>query len=106
MTCPGERMGSMRWTFDAELFLWHGDAVAWTFLRVPVDVADEIRDHSGPRPGFGSVRVSATIGGTTWAMSVFPEKESGSFLLPVKKQVRTTECVEDGDIAKVTIELA
>ena len=98
----------MRWTFDAELFLWHGDAVSWMFLRLPVDVADEIRDHSDrePRPGFGSIRVSATIGGTAWATSVFPEKESGSFLLPVKKQVRTAEGVDDGDIARVTIELA
>jgi uncharacterized protein DUF1905 len=101
-------MARMRWTFEAELFLWQGDVGSWTFLRLPVGVADEIRDYSdgGPRRGFGSVRVSVTIGRTTWATSVFPEKESGSYVLPVKKQVRAAEGVSDGDMAKVTVELA
>ncbi|CAM3561323.1 DUF1905 domain-containing protein [Smaragdicoccus niigatensis] len=97
----------MAWTFESELFLWQGDASSWTFLRIPLDVADAIRDEQfGPRKGFGSVKVLATIGDSQWSTSVFPEKESGSFLLPVKKQVRTAERVAGGDPVTVRLELA
>ncbi|WP_278315106.1 DUF1905 domain-containing protein [Lolliginicoccus levis] len=97
----------MRWEFDADLFLWRGDAVSWTFLRLPLDVAEEIHDQqAGPRAGFGSVRVAVTIGSTTWHTSVFPDKPTGSFLLPIKKQVRAAEGVSEGDTVTVVLELA
>ncbi|MBD8505657.1 DUF1905 domain-containing protein [Hoyosella sp. G463] len=97
----------MRWVFDADLFLWHGDAVSWTFLRLPLDVAEEIDDRqAGPRAGFGSVRVAATIGATTWHTSVFPDKPTGSFLLPIKKQVRAAEGIAEGDTVTVALEIA
>ncbi len=40
------------------------------------------------KPGFGSIRVTARIGETAWATSVFPDKASGGWVLPVKKAVR------------------
>ena len=96
----------MRATFDAELFLWQGDATSWTFLRLPVDLADAIRDEQPqPRRGFGSVKVNATIGTSQWSTSVFPEKESGSYLLPVKKQIRAAEHVDHGDRVTVSLEI-
>jgi hypothetical protein len=92
------------WTFDAELFRWHGDG-AWFFVRVPQEVSEDLRDSlTGPPGGFGSVRVVVTIGGSGWSTSVFPEKASGCYLLPVKKAVRTAEGLDDGDL--VTVELA
>lgn len=94
----------MSWTFDAELFRWEGDA-PWFFVRLPVDIAEDLRDSlTGPPGGFGSVRVEVRIGASNWATSVFPDKASGSYVLPVKKSVRTAEDVEDGDT--VTVELA
>ena len=42
----------------------------------------------GLRRGFGSVRVSATTGVTTWKTSIFPDGKTGTYLLPVKKAVR------------------
>ena len=94
----------MSWTFDAELFRWQGDS-AWHFVRLPVEVAEELRDElTGPPAGFGSVRVAVRVGASSWATSVFPDKESGSFVLPVKKAVRSSEGLLDGDL--VTVELA
>jgi hypothetical protein len=94
-------------TFDAELWIWdarRGDS--WTFVSLPVDVAAEIRDIAGvSRRGFGSVRVHASIGGTRWATSIFPDGQRDTFVLPVKKAVRRAEGVEAGDVATVTIEL-
>ena len=78
---------------------WSGEA-AWYFLTLPLELADEIRART-ERVGFGSVRVTATIGATTWATSVFPESASGAYVLPVKAAVRRAEAIHDGDVVTV-----
>ena len=70
--------------FSAPLWQYPGEG-SWYFVSVPADISDDIADlTAGTRKGFGSVRVTATIGSTTWQTSVFPSK-SGTYLLPVKK---------------------
>jgi hypothetical protein len=56
-----------------------------------------------PRP-VGAVRVTATIGTTTWQTSVFPEK-SDAYVLPVRKPVRTAENLVLGENAQVELEI-
>jgi hypothetical protein len=88
--------------FTADVFLW-GDG-RWHFVELPLEAAEDVRDQvTGPPRGFGSVRVEAAIGTSTWTTSVFPQKESGSFVLPVKKPVRVTEHIEDGDEVEVEL---
>ena len=96
----------MEWTFSADVFAWGEDGPSWRFLRLPLDVADEVRDVAGEPAGFGSVRVHARIGQTVFATSVFPEKDSGSYLLPVKKSVRAKEGIDDGDRVTVRLDVA
>jgi Domain of unknown function (DUF1905) len=96
----------MEWTFSADVFAWGEDGPSWRFLRLPLDVADEVRDVAGEPGGFGSVRVHVRIGQTVFATSVFPEKTSGSYLLPVKKSVRDTEGIDDGDRVTVRLDVA
>jgi hypothetical protein len=73
---------------------------------VPVEVAVEVRDIAGgSRRGFGSVRVRAAIGGSTWTTSIVPDGQRDTFVLPVKKAVLRAEGVEAGDVATVTVEL-
>ena len=92
--------------FDAELWLWDARRTqSWTFVSVPVSQSEEIRDMvGGPRSGFGSVRVRATIGSTTWTTSIFPGSQAG-YVLPVKRPVRVAEGLDVGDVATVTVEL-
>jgi hypothetical protein len=99
--------GTDRWEFDAELWQWEASPgeSGWVFLTVPGEVDEEIRMLSGPPRGFGSVRVEATIGATTWRTSVFPDKTRG-FVLPVKKDVRRREGVAVGDVCRVALGLA
>lgn len=79
---------------------------SWVFLSLPLDASDEIRERTSmPRRGFGSVYVTATIGGTTWKTSIFPEKGDGHYVMPVKKQVRSAENIEVGDNTAVTVEV-
>lgn len=95
----------MELEFDAPLWLSDGgSAGSWTFATVPPDVGDVIRDvTSGARRGFGSVRVDATLGVTSWQTSLFPDRTLGTYILPVKATVRRAEGVDDGDVVHVRI---
>jgi hypothetical protein len=89
------------------LWIWKGSDAAgrWYFITVPEEQCDEIRAHAllGPR-GFGSVKVEATIGDVSWRTSVFP-LNSGGYLLPVKKEIRSRANIAAGDEVTVELEL-
>ena len=94
----------MEATFTARVWRHEGEA-AWYFLTLPARVADDIEDLPTPGRGFGSRRVEVSIGATTWRTSVFPSTEHRSFVLPVKKAVRTAEGIADDARVKVTLRL-
>lgn len=97
-------MPGVQGVFRAEIWLAESTG-AWHFVSLPNHLADEIADTvDGSRPGFGSVRVSVTIGATTWATSIFPDAKRGTYVLPVKKAVRAAEGVEAGDEVDVALE--
>ena len=93
----------MSYTFRSEVWLYPGEA-GWHFVTLPVDVAEEVRESTALlRKGFGSVRVTAHVGGQTWQTSLFPDAQSGSYLLPVKKAVRTAARISAGDEVEVRL---
>ena len=89
--------------FEATLWKYDGDA-PWHFVTVPVEVADAIEAAAEPK-AFGSVPVRARIGETTWQTSLFPDKQSDSYVLPVKRSVRDAESISDGVTVSVVLEL-
>jgi hypothetical protein len=91
--------------FDAELWVWDARrADTWTFVSLPAEVSEDIRQRAGPRRGFGSVRVRVTVGGSTWTTSIFPDSTRG-YVLPIKRAVRTAEKLAPGDVTAVTVEV-
>jgi hypothetical protein len=88
--------------FDAALWLYPGES-PWVFVTLPIEMAEEIEAVVPPSAGFGSIKVNVGIGGTEWSTSLFPDKESGSFVLPVKRAVREAESLEIGDTVYVTL---
>ncbi len=96
----------LEFTFDGEIWTGQGDG-AWHFIQLPLDLGEELNRISGGtrmRGRWGSLKVEATIGHTTWTTSIFPD-EDGSYVLPVKKDVRTAEDVGEGDLVEVILEL-
>jgi hypothetical protein len=93
--------------FDAELWIWDARrADTWTFVSLPTEASEDIRDlASGPRRGFGSLRVRVTVGDSTWKTSIFPDSARRSYVLPIKRAVRTAEALHPGDVAAITVEL-
>jgi hypothetical protein len=88
-----------------QVWIYSGDA-AWHFVTIPKDQADEInRVFKGLKRGWGSVRVIARVGATVWNTSIFPDKEAGSFMLPLKKEVRIKEDIFEGSVITLRLEI-
>ena len=91
--------------FTAALWHYPGEA-GWHFLTLPEELAAEISEETAPfRRGFGSVRITATVSGHHWSTSLFPDSRSGTYLLPVKKAIRTAAGLEAGDRVAVHLEV-
>ncbi|MEK9860644.1 MAG: DUF1905 domain-containing protein [Alphaproteobacteria bacterium] len=50
--------------------------------------------------------MTVRIGASAWKTSIFPDSGSGSFVLPIKKEIRKAEGLAAGDRARVHLELA
>lgn len=61
------------------------------------------RLEGGRKRGWGSMKVRATVGDTSWETSIFPAKEMGGWLLPVKATVRKAEGLVAGDMVRVVV---
>ncbi|OGG57819.1 hypothetical protein A2853_04135 [Candidatus Kaiserbacteria bacterium RIFCSPHIGHO2_01_FULL_55_17] len=83
-----------------------GQVGAWHFVHVDKAQSAKIKEkYAGPRRGFGAVRVSVKIGKTTWQTSIFPDKRSGTYLLPLKAAVRRAEGIFEGETITFTLEI-
>ncbi|ATE63023.1 DUF1905 domain-containing protein [Rhizorhabdus dicambivorans] len=94
----------------SRIWLWRPANAArssgWHFLTIDGQAAAEIRFAAlGRTGGFGSIKVEARIGGTRWATSIFPQREGGGFILPIKAQVRKAEGIGEGDEVRVVLTL-
>ncbi|OAP36841.1 hypothetical protein AU381_20460 [Sinorhizobium glycinis] len=91
--------------FDAELWLYPGKG-GWHFVTLPRDIARQIRFLAEPKArGWRSEAVTVKSGGTEWTTSIFPDRASDSFLLPVKANVRRAERLTAGQTVRVKLTL-
>ena len=84
-----------KYTIQSPLWKWNGPS-AWYFITINGMNAEIIKARKEPTPGFGQIKVSATIGKTTWQTSIFPNKE-GEYLIPIKAAIRKKENLSVAD---------
>jgi hypothetical protein len=91
--------------FKAKVWLYNGKA-AWHFITLPREQSDQIRFVTAQsKSAWGSVRVCTKIGATSWKTSLFPDTKAGTYLLPVKADVRKKEKIKAGDTVAVKLEI-
>ena len=95
-----------RYKVRSEVVLWPGSQGAWHFAYVDKKHSEEIRKrYTGPRRGFGAVRVRVQIGKTIWETSIFPDSRSGVYILPLKAKVRYADGIAAGDTITFTLNI-
>lgn len=94
-----------KYKIKSEVWLYPGMA-GWHFVSVPKKESAEIKKNfSSVKRGWGSLPVSVTIGKTEWNTSIFPDKKTETYLLPVKASVRKKEGIFAGDNTVLIIKI-
>ncbi|MEU6206537.1 DUF1905 domain-containing protein [Micromonospora musae] len=94
----------MELEFSGEIWFWRGPA-PWHFVTVPVPECRELATTaSAVSYGWGMIPVTARIGTTSWATSLFPK--DGRYLVPVRTSVRKAEGLEVGETVTVRLTVA
>ena len=91
--------------FTSKLWEYSGKG-SWHFVSVPKEISADIKTFTRHNArGFRTVRVKVKIGNQEWLTSLFPDKKSDCYFLPVKASVRKAESIMDGSTvhAKITI---
>ncbi len=95
----------IKFNMKSKIWLYPGSS-AWHFVTLPKKDAQEIKKlYLGLERGWGSLPVEVTIGETQWKTSIFPDKKAGSYLLPLKSQIRKKENLKNGMTIKFSIEV-
>jgi hypothetical protein len=98
-------METCTYKMKAKVWLYSGMA-AWHFITLPQKESAKIKEiFGGVKKGWGSIPVQVTIGNTTWKTSIFPDKKTGAYLLPLKADVRKKEKIFEGDTINFIIEI-
>ena len=91
-------------TFSTKLWIMEAPT-PWYLITVPEHESSYIKRMFGHlHRGWGSIPVKVQIGETTWNTSIFWEKK-GTYVMPVKKEVRIKEDIKNGDSVKVGLTL-
>ncbi len=90
--------------FKSKVWLYPGMS-GWHFVGVPKIESDVIKKGFVKKAGFGSVPVIVTVGKTIWETSIFPDKRTGTYLLPLKLAVRKREAIVVGEEVSLSIEI-
>jgi hypothetical protein len=84
----------------------HQGPNGWYFLTVPKAMSSKIRkSHLSSEEGWGRLRAFCKIGNTKWQTSIWFDTKRGSYLLPLKSEIRAKEKIEIGRTTTCSLEL-
>lgn len=85
--------------------LWqHSAPGGWHFVSLPSDLSQEIRFQvTHLEEGWGRLKVTATVDGQTWNTSIWYDKKLGTYLLPIKSNIRKALSIKLNDGLSVMI---
>lgn len=102
-----------KFKFKSKVIVWRegynegNDKGAWRFVRVPEDISAKIKEMQKGRlrRGWGVVYTKAKIKKSEWVTSIFPDRHSDTYILPLKKQIRYEENLYDGTEVNISIQI-
>jgi len=107
------KKAKINFKFKSKVIVWKAgnrdgdDKGAWRFARVPEDISAKIKEiQKGKlRRGWGAVYAKAKVKKSQWVTSIFPDRHSATYILPLKKEIRYEENLYDGSEFNFSIEI-
>jgi hypothetical protein len=85
--------------FSGEVWYWRGPA-PWHFVTIPHEYVEDVAEAARRLSyGWGCLPASARVGDTEFTTALIPK--DGSYLVPLKADVRRRENLEVGDTVTV-----
>ena len=76
----------------------------WHFVTLSKNISAKInKEFNSYKRGWGSLKVSVEVGKSNWKTSIFPDKKSGCYLLPLKSEIRKKENIIKDKLLKFKI---
>jgi len=90
----------------SEVWIYPSSFAAWHFASIPKKETKIINQiFGGLKRGWGSLPVEVSLGKIKWKTSIFPDKRSETYILPLKSEVRRKEKIFDKDIINFSVEI-
>jgi hypothetical protein len=84
----------------------HAPPAGWYFVSLPVRLANQVRKaHQQDEEGWGRLRALAKIGGSEWKTAIWYDSKAGTYLLPLKAEIRKKENVLTGKNVEVVLSI-
>lgn len=97
---------SNKFIVKSEVWLYPGMEGNWHFVSLSKKHSDDIKRRFGANSrGWGSLPVFVTLGKTCWKTSIFPHKQEGVYILPLKAMVRKKEGIYNNDKVNLILEI-
>jgi len=85
-------MGKVKYDFTARV--WQHSA-GWYFVSLPKKFSEEIRENfKSLEEGWGRLKAVAKLGSTEWKTAIWFDAKQGTYLLPIKSEIRKKEKIE------------
>lgn len=93
----------IRYDFSAQM--WKDSMPGgWVFISLPKPISNEIRKHlQFQEEGWGRMKASAIIQGIEWDTAIWYDKKMGTYLLPVRADIRKKGNLELGETLEVSV---
>jgi hypothetical protein len=93
-------MATSVFPFRSKVWKYPGMA-GWRFLTLSKTTSATIRkQYRQQARGWGSLPVLVSIGTVEWKTSIFPDKKSACYLLPLKSAIRKKVTMKDDQIVR------
>ncbi len=93
----------IKYQITARPWIYSGKG-AWIFVTLPVKISKEIRRHfKAEEECWGRLKTTAQIGNSEWSAAICFDSKSGTYLLPLKAEIRKNKSIELNEAVTVAI---
>ena len=96
---------SIKITYKFTAPVWkHYATGGWYFVSLPTEFSEEIRQNmKWQEEGWGRLKAKVKIRATSWDTAIWYDTKLGTYILPLKVDIRKKEKIKIGDIFEIEI---
>jgi len=96
--------GKIEYQFTTTIWQYSTPKGGWYFVSLPIEISKEIRENlKWQEEGWGRLKAIAKINNREWETAIWFDTKMGTYLLPLKAEIRRKEKLAIDQSIKVII---